>query len=63
MVREVYYAKRQFPKYLGNKCQIEVVQLSVGFVENLLDPKIQKFWTIATTARISLVLHMKSATR
>ena len=46
-----------------NKFRIEVLQLSVGFVKNLLDPKIQLFRTIATTAGISVVLHMKGATQ
>ena len=61
--RENYTMQRDNSQYIwDNKCQNEVVQLSVGFVKNLLDPKIQKFWTIATTTGISLVLHMKSAT-
>ena len=46
----------------GNKYQVEVVQLSVGFVKNLLDPRIQKRWTIATIAGMSLVLNLKSET-
>ena len=44
-----------------NKYQIEVVQLSVGFVKSLLEPKI-KSRSIATIAGFSLVLHMKYAT-
>ena len=60
---EKYTMQRDAFRYnWDNKYQIEVVQLSVGYVKNLSDPKLQKFWTIATTAGISLVLLMKNAT-
>ena len=62
MAREVYYAKRRFPVYLGQQVPNRSITICVGFVKNLSDPKIRKCWTIATTAEISLVLHMKSAT-
>ena len=59
MALEFYYAKDDFQYNWGNKYQIEVVQSSVGFVKNLLDPKIQNNWTIATSAGTSLVLQIK----
>ena len=61
--REKYTKQKVDFQYIwDNKCQSEVVQLSVVFVKNLLDPKMKKFFNHCTTAWISSALHMKSAT-